>query len=263
MAQGCLAESPRRRRSSLMSFFNSIIRNSRSTATRLKRVSSSACDRRSSWLRRSASSARARSVTSSFDVSSSSLMLCNSSLADWTSPFDACNSSFAASCCSWTAASTHCAPSSVRRSSLCHRRLERRARRPRNCNLQVVIDDHGRWRELIERDPASRRFWFRVHRLEESREAANRFRRPEVQEAAGFEGVMEDGKYPLLKARFEIDQQIAAADEIHARKRRIADDILPGSVGLPQRVWFGMRRCKSRNEQYKSEEEVSSAVESA
>ena len=38
---------------------------------------------------------------------------------------------------------------------------------------------------------------------------------------------MERGQRLLLQARLEIDQQIAATDEVHARERRVGDEILP------------------------------------
>ena len=38
---------------------------------------------------------------------------------------------------------------------------------------------------------------------------------------------MERGQRLLLQARLEINQQIAATDEVHARERRVGDEILP------------------------------------
>ena len=66
-----------------------------------------------------------------------------------------------------------------------------------------------------------------VHRLEEIGEAADRFRGAQEQEPAGLERVVERGQHLLLQARLEIDQQVAATDEVHARERRIGDEVLP------------------------------------
>ena len=38
---------------------------------------------------------------------------------------------------------------------------------------------------------------------------------------------MEGGQRLLLQARLQINQQIAATDQVHARERRVADQILP------------------------------------
>jgi len=67
-----------------------------------------------------------------------------------------------------------------------------------------------------------------VHRLEELREAPDGFRRAQIQEAARLERVVKDGEHLLLQARLEIDQQVAATDDVHARERGIADDVLSG-----------------------------------
>ena len=39
---------------------------------------------------------------------------------------------------------------------------------------------------------------------------------------------MERGQRFLLQARLEINQQVAATDQVHPRERRVADEILPG-----------------------------------
>src|SRR3989442_11656567 len=39
---------------------------------------------------------------------------------------------------------------------------------------------------------------------------------------------MESGERLLLQTRLKINQQVAATDEVHARERRVADEILPG-----------------------------------
>ena len=66
-----------------------------------------------------------------------------------------------------------------------------------------------------------------VHRLEQVGEAADRFRCAQEQEPSGLERVVERGERLLLQARLEIDQQVPATDEIHARERRVADEVLP------------------------------------
>ena len=50
---------------------------------------------------------------------------------------------------------------------------------------------------------------------------------PKQQEPAGLERVMKRGDRLLLQARLEIDQEIAATDEVHARERRVGDQVLP------------------------------------
>ena len=67
-----------------------------------------------------------------------------------------------------------------------------------------------------------------VHRLEQIGEAADGFRGAQEQKSLRLERVMERGERLLLQARLEINQQVAATDEIHARKRRVADEVLPG-----------------------------------
>ena len=43
-----------------------------------------------------------------------------------------------------------------------------------------------------------------------------------------LERVMESRERLLLQTRLQINQQITATDQVHARERRIADEILPG-----------------------------------
>src|SRR5919204_4154473 len=65
-----------------------------------------------------------------------------------------------------------------------------------------------------------------VENLESIGKRAERFRRAEEQHAALREREMEDGQDPLLRRRLEIDEQVAAGDEIDARERRIADHVV-------------------------------------
>ena len=67
-----------------------------------------------------------------------------------------------------------------------------------------------------------------VHRLEQVGEAADGFRGAQKQKSLRLERVMERGERLLLQARLEINQQVAATDEVHARERRVADEVLPG-----------------------------------
>src|SRR5229473_6871260 len=76
-----------------------------------------------------------------------------------------------------------------------------------------------------------------VHRLKQVGEAADGFRRAQKQKSLGLECVMENGKRLLLQTGLEINQQVAATDEVHARERRVGDEILPSEDDhLPQRL---------------------------
>ncbi len=77
----------------------------------------------------------------------------------------------------------------------------------------------------------------RVERTEELLGAADALARAEEQEAAGVEAVVEDGKQVLLRARKQIDEEVAAGDQIHARERRIVQHVLNGEHdGVAQRL---------------------------
>lgn len=76
-----------------------------------------------------------------------------------------------------------------------------------------------------------------VHRLEEVGEAADGLRRAQQQVPSGLERVVKRGHRLLLPARFEIDQEVAAADEVHARERRVGDEVLTREDHhVPQRL---------------------------
>src|SRR5689334_23923269 len=66
-----------------------------------------------------------------------------------------------------------------------------------------------------------------VRRLKQIGKPADRFRRAQKQESVWFERVMKSGHRLLLQTRLEIDQQVAATDQVHPREWRIADHILP------------------------------------
>jgi len=59
-------------------------------------------------------------------------------------------------------------------------------------------------------------------------EATDRLRLAEDEHAARGEGVVECTKDSLLERRSEVDEEVAATDEVDARERRIASDIVAG-----------------------------------
>src|SRR4051812_45628730 len=54
------------------------------------------------------------------------------------------------------------------------------------------------------------------------------FGRPENETAGGLKGVAEGSNDLALQNWRKIDQQIAAADQIHARQGRVPGDVVPG-----------------------------------
>ena len=66
-----------------------------------------------------------------------------------------------------------------------------------------------------------------VQGLEQLGKAADRFRPTQPQKAVRLECVVKNREQLLLHAGLEIDQQIAAGDDVDARERRIADEVLP------------------------------------
>ncbi len=102
----------------------------------------------------------------------------------------------------------------------------KQGRRPGGAALAVLFPD----RQVKRR---SRRgllgidLVFLVHRLEQVGEPADRFRGAQEQEPAGLERVMERGQRLLLEGRLQIDEQVAATDQVHAREGRIGDEVLP------------------------------------
>src|ERR1043165_7545659 len=67
-----------------------------------------------------------------------------------------------------------------------------------------------------------------VHRLKQVGVTSNGFRRTQEKKSIGFQCVMEGGKGPLLYSRVKINKEIPATYKIHARERRVADEILSG-----------------------------------
>ncbi len=74
-----------------------------------------------------------------------------------------------------------------------------------------------------------------VHRLEQVGKRANRFGGSEEQKPSRLQGVMKSRQDFFLQPGLEINQQVAATDEVHARERRVAQEILPSEDDhLPQ-----------------------------
>ena len=61
-----------------------------------------------------------------------------------------------------------------------------------------------------------------------SRLSRNALGRPQEQVAAGLQSVVEHRQHVVLQLGVEVDEQIAAGHEVHARERRIADDAVRG-----------------------------------
>src|SRR5690606_41199023 len=66
------------------------------------------------------------------------------------------------------------------------------------------------------------------HRLELRLRGPDRLRAAEEQAAVFLEGVLEHRQHPALRIRLEIDQKVAAADQVEARERRLREDVLLG-----------------------------------
>ena len=57
-------------------------------------------------------------------------------------------------------------------------------------------------------------------------EAAGALRRAQDQKAAGIQGIVHQRQELLLRLDIDVDQEIAAAEDVHLRKRRIDQDVL-------------------------------------
>ena len=68
----------------------------------------------------------------------------------------------------------------------------------------------------------------RIHDVEEIAMGARGLRAAEPQEACRLERVVQDRQEALLQRRLEVDEQVAAGDEIDARKRRVLEDAVAG-----------------------------------
>ena len=65
-----------------------------------------------------------------------------------------------------------------------------------------------------------------VHRLEQIGEAPDGFGSAQQQESARAQRIVERGQRLLLQGRLQIDQQVAATHDIHAREGRVGDQVL-------------------------------------
>src|SRR5205814_7256293 len=65
-----------------------------------------------------------------------------------------------------------------------------------------------------------------LHWFEQLCERANRLGRAQEEKPFRFKGVMKRRHDPFLQTGFEIDQQVAATDEVDAREGRVAQEIL-------------------------------------
>src|SRR5690349_15492022 len=63
-----------------------------------------------------------------------------------------------------------------------------------------------------------------IDRREEIAVSRYRLRQAQEEIPVRLQGVMEDGHHPSLQIRIEIDEQVAAGDEVQPRERRIAQD---------------------------------------
>ena len=70
-----------------------------------------------------------------------------------------------------------------------------------------------------------------VHDLKQVAEAADGLRGTEEEQAAGLERVVEDGQQPALQVGVEVDEEVAAGDEVQLGEGRVLDDILHGEDG--------------------------------
>ena len=67
-----------------------------------------------------------------------------------------------------------------------------------------------------------------VQRLEELGERSDRLRRPQDQDAIRLQRVVEERDHALLQDRSQVDEHVAAGDEIEMGEGRILGDVLPG-----------------------------------
>jgi hypothetical protein len=72
----------------------------------------------------------------------------------------------------------------------------------------------------------------RIDRCKVVLEGPDRLRGTEEQDAPFVQGVMEELKDPPLYLRVEVDEHVAADDEIHLRERRILEQVLDGKDDL-------------------------------
>src|SRR5262245_58408583 len=66
-----------------------------------------------------------------------------------------------------------------------------------------------------------------VHQLKHVAEDPDTFRRPEHQVTMGVQRIVKNWKRTLLQLRAEINEDIAATDQVESRKRWVGRDVLP------------------------------------
>ena len=69
---------------------------------------------------------------------------------------------------------------------------------------------------------------FAVQRREQVGKAADGLRAPQEQDAAGIQAVVKERQQLLLQLRRQVDQQVAAAQDVELGEGRIHDDVLRG-----------------------------------
>ena len=108
------------------------------------------------------------------------------------------------------------------------RRLRRlaRSRRGRGKNGGAPRAPKG-WDKGGGARPAGEDFLPRILDLEKFARGARRLRAAQPEMPAGLQGVVQQRHHLLLEHRFEVDEQIPARDEIHPRKRRVREHIVP------------------------------------
>ena len=69
---------------------------------------------------------------------------------------------------------------------------------------------------------------FGVHHAEQAGERADRLRGPQHEEPARIQGVVESRDDPLLEHRGEVDQHVAATDQVQVGEGRVRRHVLLG-----------------------------------
>ncbi|MEA2678682.1 MAG: hypothetical protein QOK03_404 [Candidatus Binataceae bacterium] len=67
----------------------------------------------------------------------------------------------------------------------------------------------------------------RIGQLKKARSYSNALRRSKHEKGLGLERVMEQRQHALLQGLIEVDQELAAGDQIEPRKGRIEGHIVP------------------------------------
>ena len=124
-----------------------------------------------------------------------------------------------------------------------HDPLEERVIRPEQLRQRMASTGRLKWRDRnprsggregmdarVDGDPSVTAFSIHapvlVDDLEAARDGAGRLARAEEQNAAAVQREVEQRQHLLLRRRLEVDEQVAAGDEIDARERRVLDDVV-------------------------------------